>query len=516
MATSSVDRIVKLFEEHFGRAPHASVEMKGDGSSRRYFRLVDDDWNTAIGAIGPDRDENRAFLAYSRAFHSIGLPVPEIYGADEEAGVWLEEDLGETQLFDALSEARQRDGGAFPESMIPVYENVLSILPRFQIEGGRVIDYSVAYPRAAFDRQSILWDLNYFKYHFLKLAQIPFSEARLEEDFQRITAYALEAEHDHFLYRDFQSRNIMLRDDGSPSFIDYQGGRRGALQYDVASLLYDAKAAIPHDVRERLLESYLDSLSKLHAVDRAEFRRHYIVYVLIRIMQAMGAYGYRGFFERKPRFLQSVPFAARNIERLLAAGLPLRLPELERVYRAIVERYAHTDGHDDDAKGLTVNVGSFSYRRGYPEDQGGHGGGFVFDCRAIPNPGRQLEFQTQCGLDADVIDYLEKTGEVGEYWQNVQSLVDAQVREYLRRGFSSLTVMFGCTGGQHRSVYFAERLAAHLRDVFPDVRVRVSHREQPDWPGTRERAAATQTPAPASDSPRTSRRDRADVGAGSG
>src|SRR5688500_4415218 len=372
MATGPThDRIIRLFEEHFGRAPRASVEMKGDGSTRRYFRLVDDEWNTAVGAIGPDREENRAFLSFSRAFRSIGLPVPEIYGADEDVGVWLEEDLGETTLFDALSEARHRDGGVFPDAMIPVYERVLAVLPRFQIEGGRVIDYSLAYPRAAFDRQSILWDLNYFKYHFLKLAQIPFSEARLEEDFDRITDYALEADHDHFLYRDFQSRNIMLRDDGSPWFIDYQGGRRGALQYDVASLLYDAKAAIPADVRDRLLESYLDSLAEIVPVDRDGFRRHYIVYVLIRIMQAMGAYGYRGFFERKPLFLRSVPFAARNIERLVSAGLPLRLPELERVYRAIVDRYAHVDGEDDDDAGLTIHVGSFSYKRGYPDDQGG-------------------------------------------------------------------------------------------------------------------------------------------------
>ncbi|HEX6589788.1 MAG TPA: RNase adapter RapZ [Longimicrobiales bacterium] len=511
MATGPThDRIIRLFEEHFGRPPRASVEMKGDGSSRRYFRLVDDDWNTAIGAIGPDRDENRAFLSFSESFRSIGLPVPEIYGADEEAGVWIEEDLGETQLFDALSEARQREGGAFPDSMIPIYERVLSVLPRFQLEGGRVVDYSVAYPRAAFDRQSILWDLNYFKYHFLKLAQIPFSEARLEEDFARITAFALEADHDHFLYRDFQSRNIMLRDDGSPWFIDYQGGRKGALQYDVASLLYDAKAAIPGDVRDRLLDSYLDSLAQHTVVDRARFREHYVVYVLIRIMQAMGAYGYRGFFERKPRFLQSVPFAARNIERLLAAGLPLRLPELERIYRTIVDRYALTDRDDDAATGLTVHVGSFSYRRGYPEDHGGHGGGFVFDCRAIPNPGRQLEFQTQCGLDQGVIDYIEATGEAGSYWVHVQSLVDAQVREYLRRGFSSLTVMFGCTGGQHRSVYFAERLAAHLREQFPDVRVRVSHREQADWPIARQLDRDIVTGERVQ---RSGRRERMDAGA---
>ncbi|HUF12384.1 MAG TPA: RNase adapter RapZ [Longimicrobiales bacterium] len=520
MATSPPhDRIVRLFEEHFGRPPRASVEMKADGSNRRYFRLVDDEWNTAVGAIGPDREENRAFLSFSHAFHTIDLPVPVIYGADEEAGVWLEEDLGETTLFDALTEARQREGGPFPESMIPAYERVLSVLPRFQVEGGRVIDYAVAYPRDAFDRQSILWDLNYFKYHFLKLAQIPFSEARLEEDFERLTDFALEAEQGHFLYRDFQSRNIMLRDDGEPWFIDYQGGRRGALQYDVASLLYDAKAAIPDTVRKRLLESYLDALHEAMPVDRDLFRRHYVVYVLIRVMQAMGAYGYRGYFERKPRFLHSVPFAARNIERLLADGLPLRVPELERVYRSIVERYAHDSGDHDEETGLTVHIGSFSYRRGYPEDHGGHGGGFVFDCRAIPNPGRQLEYQALCGRDEEVIGFLEGCGEVGEYWDNVRSLVGAQVREYLRRGFSSLTVMFGCTGGQHRSVYFAERIARHLRESFPEVHVRVTHREQADWPGQRERpngntANAGSATAGSQAGARGGRRKRVDAGAG--
>lgn len=493
MAYSTHDRIVELFGEHFGHPPRAIVEIKADGSNRRYFRLVDEDFNTAVGAIGPDRDENRTFVAFSRALRSADLPVPRIYGADEEAGVWLEEDLGETTLFDALSEARQREPGPFPPSMLPVYERVLQVLPRFQIEGGRVVDYGLAYPRAAFDQQSILWDLNYFKYHFLKLAHIPFSEQRLEEDFQRLTAYALEADTEHFLYRDFQSRNIMLRDGDAPWFIDYQGGRRGALQYDVASLLYDAKAAIPDDVRTRLLEHYLDALGQHLDVDRDRFREHYMVYVLIRIMQAMGAYGYRGFFERKPRFLHSVPHAARNVAALLERGLPLEVPEIERVFGGIVERYGGLD-HDDGEPGLTVHVGSFSYRRGYPDDHGGHGGGFVFDCRALPNPGRQLEYQSQCGLDTGVVDYLESCEEVDAFWDNVRSIVDAQVREYLRRSFTSLTVMFGCTGGQHRSVYFAERLARHLGETFPDVSVRITHREEADWPGRRSASSSPLVP----------------------
>jgi aminoglycoside/choline kinase family phosphotransferase len=399
MAKGMREPIERLFEQHFGTAPHSILEVAGDGSSRTYFRLVSDELETAIGAIGPDHEENRAFLSYSRAFRGIGLPVPLIYGVDEDAGVWLEEDLGDTTLFSELSMRRAASGDGFPASMVPVYERVVALLPRFQVEGGRAVDYGVAYPRAAFDRQSILWDLNYFKYHFLKLAHIPFNEERLETDFAHLADFLLTADVDHFLYRDFQSRNIMLRD-GQPWFIDYQGGRRGALHYDIASLLYDAKAAIPENVRDHLLAHYLDALEAYLPVDRARFRACYAGYVLVRIMQAMGAYGYRGFFERKARFLQSVPYAARNIERLLELGLPARLPELESVFRHIVQAYAHRPDEGDPVPGLTVRLTSFSYKRGYPEDEGGHGGGFVFDCR-LRSPGgarRQSHYRQVVGV----------------------------------------------------------------------------------------------------------------------
>jgi aminoglycoside/choline kinase family phosphotransferase len=480
------ERIIRLFTEHFGSAPSAILELAGDGSTRTYLRLVDGGGATAVAGIGPDREENRAFIAFSRQFRDAGLPVPEIYGVDEEAGVWLEEDLGDTTLFDALADARDRDGGRFPPGIVPVYRRVLEELPRFQVIGGRVIDFGLAYPRAAFDSQSILWDLNYFKYHFLKLAHVPFSEARLEEDFTRLTDFLLGADASYFLYRDFQSRNVMLRD-GEPWFIDYQGGRRGALQYDVASLLYDAKAAIPDELRVELLDHYLDALQERVTVDRGAFRELYIGFVLVRIMQALGAYGYRGFFERKLRFLQSVPYAARNLATLLDAGLPLRLPELDRIYRAIIAEWGAGE-EPTETPGLTVHIGSFSYRRGYPADHGGHGGGFVFDCRALPNPGRLPEFRELSGRDPAVVAYLEVAPETERFWQNVRNLVEAQVQEYLRRGFQSLTVMFGCTGGQHRSVYFAERLARDLAAQHP-VHVRLTHREEPQW-GRQEPASA--------------------------
>jgi aminoglycoside/choline kinase family phosphotransferase len=474
--------LTRLYEERFGEPPAAVLPLEGDGSARRLYRLVGNNYDTAIGVYGPDSEENRAFLEYSRSFKGAGLAVPTIFADDQERGVYLEEDLGDTTLFDAVTAARKREGGDFPSSMLPVYRRVVEELPRFQVIGGRVVDYSVAYPRAAFDRQSILWDLNYFKYHFLKLAHIPFNEARLERDFKRFANFLLRADRRHFLYRDFQSRNIMLRD-GDAWFIDYQGGRKGALQYDLASLLFDSKAAIPTAIRDQLMEHYLDALGRLMPVDREKFREHYGGYVLVRIMQAMGAYGYRGFFERKIRFLQSVPPAIENIEQILGAeGLPLDLPELSAVFERICASRTLRQRPSRPLAGLTLHIGSFSYKHGYPEDTGGHGGGFVFDLRALHNPGRYAEYTELCGNDDEVVRFLRSVPEVEEYWENVVGLIDSQVETYLTRGFSSLSVDFGCTGGQHRSVYFAERLAAHVHGRFPEVNVDLSHREEENWP----------------------------------
>ncbi|HUF70837.1 MAG TPA: RNase adapter RapZ [Longimicrobiales bacterium] len=474
-----------LFARTFGEPPASVTRVAGDGSQRTYIRMRGGPHGTAIGGHGPDPEENRAFIAFSLAFHGIGLRVPELYAIDETRGLWLAQDLGDTTLFDALTEARAADADAtFPAAMVPVYERVVEELPRFQVEGGRVVDYDVAYPRAAFDLQSMRWDLNYFKYHFLKLAHIPFSEQRLENDFDRLTTLLLGADASHFLYRDFQSRNVMLVD-GRPWFIDYQGGRRGAPQYDIASLLYDAKADLTDAVRDRLLDRYLAALSAYLPIDRDRFLEEYRGFVLIRIMQAMGAYGYRGFFERKSRFLQSVPYAARNIARLLDRGLPIRLPELEAVFGRIADAWAEAPGGVRPLEGLTVHVTSFSYRKGYPDDVAGHGGGSVFDCRSLPNPGRHAEYADRTGLDENVVAFLEGLEPVAEFWNSVRTLVDVHVANFRERGFSDLAVSFGCTGGQHRSVYFAERITLHIRETHPDVAVRLIHRERPSWPVTR-------------------------------
>lgn len=471
------ERLIQLFTERVGHRPEAILEMAADGSTRQYFRLLSGDGGTMVGAIGPDHEENRAFLSFAKTFRGLGLPVPEIFAEDREAGVWLEEDLGDTTLFQALSDARAgAEEEPFPAEAELLFKRALAVLPRFQVEGHEVIDYRVAYPRQAFDRRSIRWDLNYFKYHFLKLAHIDFNEQRLEDDFSRLTNLLLEAKSDYFLYRDFQSRNIMIQD-GEPWFIDFQGGRKGALQYDVASLLYDAKANIPSATRARLLDHYLEALKGHASVDGDQFREHFKGFVLIRLMQALGAFGYRGFFERKRRFLESVPFAAKNLAGLLDSGLPLELTELEAVFGQIVGRWAGPESDSVTPSDLSVSVQSFSFKRGYPEAPGGHGGGSVFDCRGLPNPGRVPELAEFTGRDEPVADFLEKTPEVQEFWENVRGVVDIHVRAFLERDFSDLSVAFGCTGGQHRSVFMAEKMADHLRATFPNVQVRLNHRE---------------------------------------
>jgi aminoglycoside/choline kinase family phosphotransferase len=469
------ERLIELFEQRFGHLPDVVRDLAADGSTRKYFRLIGADEQSTVGAFGPDPEENRAFLSFAKSLRDAGLPVPAIYAEDQKAGVWLEEDLGDTTLFRALSAARvECVEDEFPADIEQLYRQVLSILPRFQVLGNRVVDYSVAYPRQAFDRQSIRWDLNYFKYHFLKLAHVPFNEQRLEDDFSCLVAHVLEADSDFFLYRDFQSRNIMIRET-EPWFVDFQGGRKGAPHYDVASLLYDAKANVPPAVRSTLLEHYLDALGEYTAVDRAAFRRLFPSFVLVRLMQAMGAYGYRGFFERKQRFLESVPHAAQNLEYLLAEGLPVALPELELVFRHIAERWARHATQTPPLSGLAVLIQSFSFRDGYPPDVEGHGGGFVFDCRALPNPHWVPELTDLTGETDAVAEYLERSPAVQEFWDNMSRMVEAQVEAYAQKGYASLTVSFGCTGGRHRSVFMATRLGRHLAQRYPQIGVRVRH-----------------------------------------
>jgi aminoglycoside/choline kinase family phosphotransferase len=450
-----------LFEQHFHLPPQRIQPLQGElgGSGRNIIRLSAGR-TMAIGVLYGVREENIAFLEFSRHFHRHGLPVPEIYADALDQGAYLEEDLGDTTLFDLLS--KNRSGEEIASVVAEAYRKVVAVLPRFQVEAGRDLNYSLCYPRGSFDRQSISWDLNYFKYYFLRLAAIPFNEQALEDDFDRLTDFLLTAPVDYFLYRDFQSRNVMLRDD-QPFFVDYQGGRKGALQYDIASLLFDAKADLPPDLRQRLLNDYLDALATHIDLEREAFLRHYYAYVYVRILQALGAYGFRGFYERKAHFLQSVPYALKNLRWLLHnVKLPIELPTLMDAFRSMLASEKLL-GLASEAQSLVVRIFSFSFHRGMPKDESGHGGGFVFDGRSLPNPGREERFKALTGKDAPVIDYLNQQEDVHQFLASVLSLVNASLDNYKQRGFKSLMVSFGCTGGQHRSVYLAEQLAKRLR-----------------------------------------------------
>src|SRR5271170_4861209 len=469
-----MDILSQLFEPHFSALPTRIQPVQGElgGSGRKIIRLANGPVS-AIGILYGVREENVAFLEFSKHFRKHGLPVPEIYAEDLEQGAYLEEDFGDTTLFEFLS--KNRIGENIAPAGVAAYRKVVATLPRFQIEAGRDLDYSVCYPRASFDRQSIGWDLNYFKYYFLRLAGIPFNEQALEDDFNSLTDFLLSADRDYFMYRDFQSRNIMLRD-GHPFFLDYQGGRRGALQYDIASLLYDAKADLPPELRQQLLDRYIDRLGDFIPVEPQVFMRHYYAYVYARIMQALGAYGFRGFYERKIHFLQSVPYALKNLRWLLHnVTLPIALPTLTAAFHSMLAS-EKLQGLASDADNLVVRIFSFSFHRGLPKDESGNGGGFVFDGRSLPNPGREERFKSLSGKDAPVIDYLNQQESVHQFLASVMSLVDASVSNYQRRGFKHLMVSFGCTGGQHRSVYLAEQVAKRLRGRN-GVEVVVRHRE---------------------------------------
>ncbi len=472
-----MDQIVKnklgiLFRTTFGVDPGSFEMLPHSGSYREYVRLRAGEL-TAIGTYNADVKENRAFLSFSRQFRASGIPVPSIYAQSDDSLIYLQEDLGSLTLFDFLAETRIQEG--FSRTITEEYKKVLEILPAIQVTAGRQLDFSVCYPRAAFDQQSMMWDLSYFKYYFLKLARIPFDEQLLEDDFQKFAAYLLSADSNYFLYRDFQSRNVMLKD-GKVWFIDYQGGRKGALQYDLASLLYDGKADIPQGVRDELYGFYLDELEKIIPVDRYEFMRFFKGFVLIRIMQAMGAYGFRGFYEKKEHFLKSIPFALDNLESILRKlDLPVELPELTKVLHLVSQSsFLRSIGQKEHT--LTVRISSFSYKKGLPADPSGNGGGFVFDCRAIHNPGKYAEYKTLTGKDTPVGQFLEDKSEMPGFLSLVTSLVEQSVKKYMERGFTHLSVSFGCTGGQHRSVYAAEKVAGYLKNNFP-VNVVLVHRE---------------------------------------
>ena len=464
-----MERLISLYRSFVGAEPSRIDPLSVSGSHRRYFRMVGGNGASVMGVVGTDADENRAFLTIARHFRGKGINVPEIYAVSDDGMVYLQEDLGSDSLFDLV--AKGRESGAYSEDEIRLLSKAVAGLPKIQFEGAEGLDWDICYPDREFNERMVSFDLNYFKYCFLKTEKgLEFNEIRLQDDFDRLKADLLECESEAFMYRDFQARNIMVRD-GEPWYIDFQGGRKGPIWYDVASFIWQARSRFPAEVKERLTVAYLDALRPYCAVSREEFDAKLRMFVLLRSLQILGAYGFRGRFEKKEHFLESIPAALDNLRELLATPFE-RYPYLSSVLRQLAGEKAARLG----SKELEVRVISFSYKRGIPGDESGNGGGYVFDCRGMHNPGRYEQYRNSTGRDADVKAFLESRGEVQQFLDNVRSLVDPHVERYISRGFTSLQVSFGCTGGQHRSVYCAESLARHLAAKY-DIRVRLLHRE---------------------------------------
>ena len=526
------NRLNKLYEQWAGKQPAHIVRMAGAGSNREYYRIASEEGESVIGVIGTSKEENHAFITLTRHFAEAGLPVPTVLGVSDDEMCYLLTDLGDMALFDALAVGRKA-GGNYNEAEVELLKRAMRLLPKIQVAGAQNLDFSVCYPQPEFDETNVMFDLNYFKYCFLKPSGVDFHEMRLEEDFRKMAKDLTGDKGNYFMYRDFQARNIMLDEDGNPYLIDYQGGRKGPFYYDVASFLWQASARYPDSLRKELISEYYSVLSQYTDVPAQDaFMQRLNLFVFFRTLQVLGAYGYRGYFERKKHFIDSIPPALDNLRALLQNEMPY--PHLVEVLKGLVKNtkaslsspegdtcplqhdvrsFSSTLNNTSDntlsasnlstrqlvnsstsqphdlitskpqnlktskPPALTVRVFSFSYKKGIPEDTSGNGGGYVFDCRSTHNPGRYEPYKQLTGLDQPVIQFLEDDGEISVFLESVYKLADAHVERYMQRGFTDLMFSFGCTGGQHRSVYSAQHLAEHLNKKY-GIEVKLCHREQ--------------------------------------
>lgn len=464
-----MQQLISLFENYTGKSKPQIAPVPSSGSNRRYFRLTKDNVSL-IGVAGESREENRAFIELDNHFYGQHLNVPKVVAVSNDEMFYLQEDLGDEILFDAIKAGRAT--GVFSHHEKELLHMTISLLADFQVKGAQGLNFEICYPLPAFNRRSVNWDLNYFKYNFLKTTGMDFQEDLLENDFDKFAEALLEDKSNTFMYRDFQSRNVMLVD-GKPYFIDFQGGRKGPVYYDVASFLWQAKANFPSELRDELIGTYLNSLKKYMDVDEVKFLKRLRQFVLFRTLQVLGAYGFRGYFEKKPHFIQSIPFALNNLRELLRGGFD-EYPYLTEVLKEMTELKQFTDSGKRE---LEVRVVSFAYKKGIPNDPSGNGGGYVFDCRAINNPGKFERYNNFTGLDEPVIQFLEEDGEIVKFLETIYPLVDNHVKRYTDRNFTNLMIAFGCTGGQHRSVYAAQHVAEHIWEKF-GVKVVLIHREQ--------------------------------------
>ena len=518
-----MEKLTLLYIDKFGERPDSIEKLPGAGSNRQYYRMYAADGSSVIGVIGTSRDENHAFLTIGQHFEKRRLPVPHIICTTDDELRYLQEDLGSRSLFDAIRGGREA-GGRYNKAEKELLIRTIRELPNIQIRGARGLDFTVCYPQPEFDVDNVLFDLNYFKYCFLKATDIDFHEMKLEASFRMLAkdlvaplasangedTHSLhgKAVGESFMYRDFQARNVMLDAKGKPYFIDFQGGRRGPFYYDVASFLWQASARYSDSLRKMLIHEYYDALKQYTEVPSMKaFNERLQLFVLFRTLQVLGAYGFRGYFERKKHFIDSIPPAIENLRQLLRnnnfpypylvdllnrmCALPRFMPAVETprkrddglrtaehdIYKAHPQDGPATFSKYDGAGELTVKVFSFSYRKGIPEDNSGNGGGYVFDCRSTHNPGRYEPYKKLTGLDEPVIRFLEDDGEILTFLDAIYRLADHHVERYMQRGFTSLMFSFGCTGGQHRSVYSAQHLAEHINRKY-GIRVEICHREQ--------------------------------------
>ncbi|HEY0676702.1 MAG TPA: RNase adapter RapZ [Chitinophagaceae bacterium] len=471
------DVIMELYEKWKGK-PAASVDLlPQSGSDRRYFRIHETSGGSVIATIGANTRENEVFIYFSKHFRKKSLPTPEIYTVNDETTIYLQEDFGDVSLLNKL------EALGYCDEVYALFSQSLSELARLQVSADEGLDYDLCLTNKEFGKQAIMADLLYFKYYFLDALQKPYDKQKLMDDFDALSTYLTHTEYKYFMFRDFQSRNILIDENDRVHFIDYQGGMKGAPQYDVASMLWQAKANLPDEWKTNLLNDYINAFENVigQPVDRGIFQSQFNGYVLIRLLQVLGAYGFRGLFERKAHFLTSIPMALRNVKDFISnQNVGISVPEFRKVLdicvsEEIIERF--TPLKADETTPLVVRINSFSYRKGIPEDVSGNGGGYVFDCRGILNPGRLDRYKPFHGKDKEVKDFLEQQTRMPEFLNSVFDVVDITVEDYLRRGFDNLMVSFGCTGGQHRSVYAAEALARHLKNKF-GVRIEINHVEQ--------------------------------------
>ena len=486
--TNIENKLSALFEQWSGQQPTQISALPVSGSDRRYFRLTQESFS-AIGVYNANLKENKAFLQFTGAFQQVGLKVPKVYSSDLAEEFYLLEDLGDLTLLQALEQARSAEplSMEFPPQILDYYRDAHHKLVLLQIEGAKKINFDYCYPTALFNKQSMLWDCNQFKYWYLQPTQCLYDELALETDFHTLCAYLSKADGDYFMFRDFQARNIMVHEN-ELYFIDYQGGRKGPLQYDVASLLFQAKAQIPNALREELLAHYIKAVKTYIDIDESSFRSFYYGFVLIRCMQVLGAYGFKGYYQQKAHFLKSIPYELENLKWILKnVQLPIDIDYLYDLLKNVLVAHQNPKevlGQKSSSvqQPLALHIQSFSYHKGALDDVSGHGIGYVFDCRLIHNPGRYMEYKQLSGLDPEVKAFFENEMEMHDFLEPIITMLTKSVNKYLERGFSDLGINFGCTGGQHRSVYAAESIARYLENRFGEqVKINLRHREQNSW-----------------------------------